>query len=390
MELQPLKDLLRRQVRPSESYCDSPEELVGGNLLAPLRDGKEAYPAMLEAIASASTSVHLETYILRSDRTGWLFARALAERARAGVQTRLIFDSLGSLGIDGAYLQHLRNQGVQLLEYRPVAPWRRRWGWGRRDHRKILVVDGRIAFTGGINIADDYADPAHGGGGWRDYHVRIEGPAAYELERLFRAVWYRETRRWFHSAGRPDPAPGNSRVHVAANQEFVRRHLIRRSYLHAIREARRRILIANTYFIPDRGIRRELYAAVERGVDVRVLLPETSDVPVAAYASRHLYARHLRRGVGLYAWPGALHHAKVVVVDGAWASLGSYNMDHRSWLHNLEVTLNVLDPAFAARLEELLIEDFSRARRIEAAVWERRPLLERALEQALYLCRYWL
>lgn len=370
-------------------YSDEPAAFVRHNHVSLLQDGREAYPAMLDAIAGAKRSVNLETYILRDDRTGRRFADALTERSRSGVDVRLIFDSVGSLGLPDRFVQRLRNGGVKMLEYRPVAPWRRRWGWSSRDHRKILVVDGRVAFTGGLNIADEYADPADGGGGWRDTHARIEGPGAYMLERLFRTVWFRETGRFFPFAGDLRPGPGDSLVRVAANEELLKRFLIRRGYLHAIARAERRILISSAYFIPDRSVRRALYAARRRGVDLRVLVPSVSDVPAVAYASRYLYARHMAKGVRLFAWPGPVLHAKTMAVDSVWAAVGSYNFTHRSLHHNLEVTVHVVDGAFCAQLEESIEADMRASAELKSADWARRPASERMLERLFYLLRYW-
>ncbi len=391
MPLARLKALFKRKPAPEQAYySDAPAEYTGGNRLQLLVDGKEAYPAMLAAIASAKHSVHLESYILRSDSTGWEFARLMAEKARAAVQVRVIFDAIGSLDLDAGYLQFLRNNGISFLEYHPVAPWRPRWAWGRRDHRKVLVVDGRVGFTGGLNIADDYADPAVGGGGWRDTAVRIEGPAAYELDHLFRAVWYRETGRWFGLHGHPEDAAGDSLVRVSANQEFLHRHRIRKAYLYALRRARRSVCIANAYYVPDRRIRRALYAAVRRGVEVRALVQGEADVAAVAYAGRYLYEEHLRNGVKLYVWPGPVLHAKTVAIDGVWSAVGSYNMDHLSLLRNLEVNLQVLDEKFTRQLEDLFQRDVARSEPLLLSQWRLRPWQDKALERCFYLMRYWL
>ncbi|MBI5200907.1 MAG: cardiolipin synthase ClsB [Elusimicrobia bacterium] len=383
--------LFRRKPAPhQESYCDAPDEYTPGNKCELLVDGRQAYPAMLEAVSKAKFTIHLESYILRSDKTGWKFAKLMAERAKTSVQVRVIFDAVGSLDLSADYVQYLRNAGVQFLEYHPVAPWRPRWAWGRRDHRKILVVDGKVGFTGGLNIADDYADPKDGGGGWRDTAVRIEGPAAYELDHLFRATWYRETGRWFGLPGHPEHGAGQSLVRVSANQEFLHRHRIRRAYLHALRRARDRVCIANAYYVPDRMTRRALYSAARRGVNVRILVQGETDVPAVAWAGRRLFEEHLRHGVKVYIWPGPVLHAKTVAIDGVWSSVGSYNMDHLSWLRNLEVNIHALDEKFAREMEDQFERDIAHCQPIELAAWRQRPLQEKLLERAFYMLRYWL
>ncbi len=389
MELQDWRRLLLPRAAGRAGYFAYPDETTRGNKLQLLNDGREAYPAMLAAIRAARETVHLETYMLKADRTGQAFADAMVERSRRGVSVRLIFDAIGSLELPNSFIQALRNNGVQVLEYHPVAPWRPRWAWGRRDHRKILVVDGAVGFTGGINISDAYAPKEQGGGGWRDIDVRIEGPAAYDMDRLFRAVWHAKTGRWFPLVGHPERRPGATLVHVAANTEFLRRQLIRRALLHAIRRARRHVVGAIAYFIPDRRVRRALDGAVRRGVRVDILVPDVSDVPAAAYASRFYYDTLLRHGVRLHAWPGTVLHAKAFVVDRIWASIGSYNITNRSLVSNLEVNLNVLDRGFAGGLEDAIMSDIARSREIALPEWRRRPYMDKVLERLFWLWRSW-
>jgi cardiolipin synthase len=381
----------RPEIPPEDQlYFASPEELTQGNQLTLLHDGREAYPAMLKAIQEAKQTVHLETYILRDDKAGWAFAEALGQKARQAVQVRVIFDSIGSLDLSAEFVQYLRNHGAAVLEYRPVAPWRQRWGWGRRDHRKILVVDGKIGFTGGLNIANEYADPAQGGGGWRDTHVRIEGPAAFELDKLFRTTWQKETGRRFNEASPPNHGQGPSWVRVAANQEFLNRHHIRQAYLQALWHSKTAVGITNAYFLPDRRIRRAFYAAHRRGVLLRVLIPKFSDVPLANYASRVHFEELLKNGVRIFEWPGPMLHAKTVVIDGVWAAVGSYNMDNRSWLHDLEVNLHILDHDFSRQLESSFEQDIAASKEILLDRWILRPWQEKVLEHMASLFKYWL
>jgi cardiolipin synthase len=388
VELQSLRTLLRRTKPGSGDFSRFIEEYVGGNKLTLLPDGSEVFRSMLEAIHGAKETIHLETYILRSDRTGQAFSNALQEKARKGVRVRLIFDSVGAMDIDPIYLNRLRNSGVQILEYHPIAPWRPRWSWGRRDHRKILVVDGKIAFTGGVNISDAHLPVADGGEGWSDTHVRLEGPAAYELERLFRQTWFKETGRWFRSEGHPEHKAGHTLVRVAANEEFVHRFRIRSAYLNALRAAQREVLIANAYFLPDRRIRRALAAAVRRGVSVRILIQGRSDIPSVQHASHYYFDFLLRHGVRLYEHQGSILHAKTADVDGVWAAVGTYNMDHRSLMHNLEVNLHVLDREFSAALAKRLRDDLSTAREIKLSEWRRRRTSVKFLEWFFHLFKY--
>ncbi|HXT00893.1 MAG TPA: cardiolipin synthase [Elusimicrobiota bacterium] len=374
------KLLRRRPVPASGDFSWDYDEYVPGNSLTLYVRGKDLFPAMEAAIERAEASVHLETYILGSDQTGRAFAELLARKARTGARVRLIYDSIGSLDLDPTLETMMRNSGVQILEYHPVAPWRPSWAWNRRDHRKILVCDGKVGFVGGMNLNDENAPADLGGGDWRDAHVRVEGPAARDLDLLFRDVWSAQTGRWFETAG--DAATrGPARVKIAANQELLNRFVIREAYVNALLAAREQVSIANAYFIPDWRIRRALAQAARRGVDVRVMVPGRSDSGAVWHAMRARYDSLLARGVRVFEWQGPMMHAKAVVVDRLWASVGTYNLDHRSLQHNLEVNLNVLDRAFAEELASQFELGLKGSREITLADWRRRPPLERLKER---------
>lgn len=373
--------LKRRPLPGSGDFSWDYDEYAPGNALSLYVRGRELYPAMAEAIEDARQSVHLETYIFDGDNTGRTFAELLAKKARAGVRTRLIYDSVGSIDMDPANETLMRNAGVQLLEYHPVAPWRPRWAWNKRDHRKILVCDGKVGFAGGMNISDENAPADQGGLDWRDAHLRVEGPAAYDLDRLFREVWFKQTGRWFESAGDPLASRGPSRVKVAANQELVKRFVIREGYVNALRAARREVSIANAYFLPGWRIRRELAHAARRGVNVRVMVPGRSDSDAVWHAMRGQYDYLLARGVRIFEWQGPMMHAKAVAVDREWCSVGTFNLDHRSLVHNLEVNLNVLDRALASDLASRFETGLKGSREITLADWRRRSWAERWQER---------
>ncbi|MDE2039749.1 MAG: cardiolipin synthase ClsB [Elusimicrobia bacterium] len=383
----PLRRLLRRKRPGSGEFSRYLDQYLPGNALTLLASGAETFRSMSEAIEQARETVHLETYMLRADGTGQEFSRRLQAKARSGVRVRVIYDSIGSLGIDPAFVHQMRNAGVQFLEYHPLAPWRPRWSWWRRDHRKALIIDGRIAFAGGVNISDDHAPIEQGGGDWHDMHARLEGPAARELDRIFRALWFKETGRWFAIPERPGPAAGSSKVWVIANQELLLRYRIRAAYLDALNAARSEVLIANAYFVPDLRTRLALAAAARRGVSVKVLLPGKSDVQSVWHAGRYAYDYLLSRGVRIYEWPAGVLHAKCAVVDGRWATVGTYNMDHRSLLSNLEVNFNVLDPAFAAVLAARLRDDIAQSPELALAAWRRRPFSKKIIESFFWLFR---
>lgn len=376
-----VSSLLRRTKPGSGDFTWDLEEYVPGNRLTLYVRGRELFPAMEEAIEAARESVNLETYIFGSDAVGRRFADLLARKARAGARVRLIYDSVGSLDLDPVIVTRLRNAGAQVLEYHPVAPWRPRWAWNRRDHRKLLVCDGRVAFVGGMNVSSMHAPAEEGGLDWPDAHARVEGPAAYDADRLFRSVWFKHTGRWFDSAGHPGPAPGGSKVKLEANAELLHRFVIRESYANALRASRERVDIANSYFVPDWRVRRSLTKAARRGVSVRVMVPGVPDIRSVWYAGRATYAALLTRGVRIFEWQGPMMHAKAVCVDRQWCSVGSYNLDHRSLRHNLEVNLHALDAEFAGKLADAFERGLAGSREITLAEWRARPWKDRLLEE---------
>jgi cardiolipin synthase len=382
---------------PGLEYDQRPQTLRPGNRVELLHGGGKAFPAMLDGIRSARSHVHLETYILRSDRTGRSFQEALIERAKAGVRVRVLFDSLGSIGISVRYLRKLEQAGVEWVEFHPVAPWRPRWGLSRRDHQKILVVDDRLAFIGGLNVGDEYA-PEPEGGGWHDMHARVEGEVVLDLARLFRRTWILGGGQAIQGPGRSvrgeplerGPAPGPVLARAIDNYGLRNRGRMHRAYRFAMRRARESIVLMNAYFIPDLRLRRELRNAVRRGVSVRVLVPAASDVWLVQLASRYLYSRLLRAGVRIFEFPERMMHAKVAAIDGLWSTIGSFNLDRRSMFHNLEAGLVLIDGGFAKRLEEEFDEHAARCDEIDLETWLDRPWLEKALEWIAYRFRYWM
>lgn len=372
---------LRRPRAGSGDFTWDLEEYVPGNRLQLYVRGHELYPAMAAAIEEARSTVHLETYIFGSDKVGRLFIDLLSQKARQGVRVRLIYDSVGCIDLDPELVTRLRNSGAQLLEYHPVAPWRPRWAWNRRDHRKLLVCDGRVGFVGGMNICDEHAPREEGGQDWPDAHARVEGPAAYDLDRLFRSVWFSETGRWFDSEGDPGAQEKGALVKIAANSEFLNRFAIREAYAHALTAARERVDIANSYFVPDWRVRRALGGAARRGAAVRILVPGKPDIWSVWHAMRSTYSSLLARGVRIFEWQGPMMHAKAVCVDRQWCSLGSYNLDHRSLRHNLEVNLHALDGPFAERLSAAFEAGIKGSREITLESWRARPWKDRLLEE---------
>jgi cardiolipin synthase A/B len=366
--------------------------MSAGNRVTLLVDGASAYRAMLDAIAGAKSTILMDSYIFNDDRAGRAFADALGAAARRGVNTRLIYDGVGNWNVDGGFFRGMEQAGVHVLEYHPIAPWRRGFGLLRRNHRKLLVADGRIGFVGGMNVGDEWLPRDDGGQGWHDIHAKIEGPAVTELSRLALSTWKSHgevnlDRRLFL----PDvPPAGDENVNVVGSRERRMHKAIRDSYLHAIRRAERYIYIANAYFVPDRGFRRALRNACSRGVDVRVMVPAKGDILPVRMAGQALYGRLLRAGVRIFLWQREVLHAKTAVIDGEWATVGSYNIDRRSWTMNLEVNVDVVGARFSAGLRKVFEGDQASCTELSREEWARRPFLQRIVERFFRLFRKWM
>lgn len=372
---------------------------VGGEEVRLLRDGVEALPAMLAAIAAAKREVLLEMYWVGLDLVGMKFRDALVERARAGVTVRVIYDAIGSLSITPSFWEPLVRAGGEVREYHPLSPLKPAFDLAlieQRDHRKILVVDGGRGFTGGINLARQWLPIEDGGEAWRDDMVEVVGYAPAELRTLFYKTWRRIgfrrlTQRPFGPWARPrDLVPLSkhpaTKVYVLASLRRNRRNL-RREYLARLNRAKRSIEIANSYFIPDRNVRNALYRAVVRGVRVRVLVPSKSDVVVVQYALEALYESLLRNGVEMYCHSGPMMHAKTTIIDDSFATIGSYNLDERSQTKNLEVNIAVEDAAFATHVRQWFDRDVETATHLDLYEWRARPLARRGIEYMAYALR---
>jgi cardiolipin synthase len=358
-----------------------------GNRVRLLVDGEAAYPAMLEAIAQARHSIALESYIFAADATGLRFAAALAAAAKRGVAVRLLIDGIGSLGTPTALFAELLAAGGEVAVFSPPFAWPPSVLLWHRDHRKLLVIDQAQGFIGGLNIGDAYAPRSWGGAAWHDTHAQLHGPIAYGLAKLFARTWMQQTKKVWQLPLQPSVHAGQTFIRLLESR-LTQRYSIRRAYLQAIGKAQQRICICNAYCIPDRGILRALRNACGRGVQVQLLLAGSTDVRAVQYASRSLYKEMLTWGVQIYEWQGPVLHAKSAVIDAAWCSLGSYNMDRRSLLHNLEANIACEDAALGTALVKQFAADLQHSGRVELSHWHRRPLLQKFFEKFWYKLRY--
>ena len=407
-------DLLERHTAIEEAVSGAP--LTLGNAATLLYDGPAFYSSLRDAIMSARDHVNLEFYIIEDDAVGRRFSDALLKKAAEGVSVNLIYDSVGSIATPREYFERLRAGGVNVLEYNPVNPLRARSGWriNNRNHRKIAIIDGRVGYAGGINISSVYArgsSPGRGGGasgsgslsgsrgsragsapGWRDTNVRIEGPAVGQLQRLFLDTWSKQhgapltEREWFPAT----PIAGRHPVRVLASGPGDEAPAIYVSLLSAIAYAERTVYITMAYFVPDEQTIEALRQAAARGVEVVLVLPSYTDFWAVFHAGRARYAELLQAGVKIYERQSALLHAKTAVIDGVWSTVGSSNMDWRSFLHNEELNVVVLGANFGGQMETMFKRDMGESRAIEVEAWNSRPVSDRMKEWAARVWEYWL
>jgi cardiolipin synthase len=368
-------------------------ELVAGNAVRLLRNGTETFPAWLTAIESARVRISFEMYIFSDDAIGRRFADALIAAAGRGVEVRLLYDFVGCRDTPAEFFDRMRAHRVHVIAYHRTRFWRPRfWALLRRNHRKTLVCDGRIAFAAGLNISNEWVADQDGGDDWHDAAIQVEGPAVATIEATFLRTWNRRAKKWARldpARLTPPPAAGSTPLAVVANSELRDRFVIRRSALHAIRESTRQIWLANPYFVPDRGVLRALQRAAGRGVDVRLLLPTESDSTVLDLAARAVFDPLLKAGVRIWQSRRVVH-TKVLSVDDVFVSIGSYNFDHRSLAYNLEMVINVVDERAARDAIDMLESDMAAGEELTRDNFGRRTLFVRLIERLAYAFRKWL
>ncbi len=384
----PLQYRVEHQYGPREAqFLRSLGQLVGpplvsGNRITACVNGDRAVASMLEAIRGARQSITMETYIYWSGRMGALFAEALAERARAGVKVHLLLDWLGSRRIDAGQVRLMRDAGVEIVRYNPLI-WYDPIRLNHRDHRKLLIVDGRVGFTGGMGIADFWLGDADGPGHWRDSVFRVEGPAVAQMQAAFLDNWMKSSLRVLDGeAYFPELGPvGDYRAQCFYSSPRDGVESVRLMYLLSIAAARESIRLSMPYFVPGSLVTEQLLDARRRGVRVEIIVPgPRTDVPAVRHASRTGWGPLLRAGVEIYEYQPTMYHCKVMVVDDIWVSVGSANIDSRSFRLNDEANLNVYSESFAAEQVRQFEEDKKRSRRVTYEEWRGRSLLDRSLE----------
>jgi cardiolipin synthase len=393
--------IFERHLAQEEAIVGSP--LTAGNRVVLLQDGPATYRAMLAAINAARDHINMETYILDDDEVGQRFAQALVDKQRQGVQVNLIRDSVGTVGTPAAFFERLADSGIKVLEFNPIDPSaaRKEWELNQRDHRKLLIVDGLTAFLGGINISGVYSGGSAGPGSrrrpdgspaWRDTDLQLQGPVVAELQKLFLASWESQkgdpltTKNFF-----PRPvSSGRQVVRAIGSSPDEPFSLIYATLLSAIGSAETSVQLTNAYFVPDPQLLASLEAAAQRGVDVKLILPGQTDSWLVFHAGRGSYEQLLKAGVKIYERRDVILHSKTALVDGVWATVGSTNLDWRSFLHNYELNAVVLGVEFGDQVKAMFEKDLEASDAVTLAQWEHRPLHLRFKEWVARIWEYWL
>ena len=379
--------------------------LIAGNKVTLLFDGPATMREMMAAVKAAKSTINLETYIFDQDEVGLQFARLLIDKQKSGVTVNVLYDSVGTLGTPKEFFDNMKAAGITMLEFNPVNPAARvgKWDINNRDHRKLMVVDGKIAFTGGINISSTYANSSFFRSkrkpdttdakkvGWRDTHIKIEGPAVAALQWTFIDTWVHQDgvdlpeKNYF-----PTLAPvGDKIVRVLATSPD-RASEIYKSFVLAIQGAKKSIHITCAYFVPDKEFVEALSNAAKRGVEVKLVLPGVTDHGLVFHAGRAFYDDLLDNGVKIYELQVAVLHAKTAVIDGTWSTVGSANIDRRSFLHNYEMNVMVVDAEFGKSMESAFAEDLRDSKEVTTESWSKRPWSFRIKEWLARLTEYWI
>ncbi len=376
------------QFRRSLSVLLGPP-ILEGNQVETLVNGDQIFPSMLEAIRSATRTITFETYIYWSGSIGQEFVDALSERARAGVKVHVMLDFMGSMKMDSTSLNTMKDAGVEVQRYHKPVPWHLA-RLNNRTHRKTLVVDGMVGFTGGVGIAPKWTGAGQDAEHWRDSHFIAEGPVVSQMQATFMDNWLKVTGRVLHGEAyfpALDSAGGMG-AQMFSSSPTGGSESMQLMYLLAITSAERTIMLANAYFVPDKLAVDALAAAAKRGVKVRVIVPGTHiDTEIVRQASRGLWGPLLEAGVQIAEYQPTMFHVKSLVVDTRMVSVGSTNFDNRSFSINDEANLNVLDETFAAEQERVFEADWAKSKPMTLAQWRTRPWRERAMDKLAGLLR---
>ena len=354
-----------------------------GNKVVLFKHGGDFFPALLQEFRNAMHSILLEFYMIKNDGTGNAFADALLSASARGVKVALIYDYFGCIDTPASYFKRLESGGIRCLPFNKPAFKKLHW-LDKRDHRKIAIIDGKTAYLGGLNVGDEYSGYGESPQRWRDFGMRLEGPAVGELLLLFRRTWQKECpAEAMDQFETEDPAAdaGDAEVMIVSGAPHHNRSIIRSAFRMAIAGASESVRIVTPYFIPGPRVVRSLLRAAARGVKVQIVLPAISDVPFVKLASRAYLAPLLKAGVEIFERQGTILHSKVMLIDDSWVTIGSANLDYRSFHRNFELNVIVDSREFGLQVDAMITEDLVKSHRITLQEHEARSWLGRLLER---------
>jgi cardiolipin synthase len=357
--------------------------LLKGNRVVLFPHGGDFFPALFQAFLTAETSICVEFYMIKDDGTGKAFAEALMDAVSRGVRVSLIYDYIGCIDTPASYFRRLESGGVRCLPFNKPAFRRLHW-LDIRDHRKVAIIDGKTAFLASLNIGDEYAGYGENTKRWRDVGLRLDGPSVGELRKLFHLTWEKEGGNPVDGppdAGLYPDVTGDDDVIIVNGAPHHNRSLIRSAFRMAMAGASDEIRIITPYFVPGPRVVRSLLRASARGVKIQIMLPSVSDVPIVKLASRAYLTPLLKAGIEIYEREGTILHAKVMLIDDCWVTLGSANFDYRSFHRNYEVNVIVDSQEFASQVERMFADDLARSRRVTFSEYQKRSWFERFLER---------
>jgi len=394
-----LPELSQYQLIPGEGYSPQIQRLIRladrvadsrpsfGNRVEVLGDTNRTFGLIEQAILSAQHSIHLEYYIWQPDNTGTRLRDLLIARAREGIKVRFLFDGIGSLYLGKKFLRPMQAAGISVATFLPGPSLLERWSVNLRNHRKIVIIDGQIGFTGGVNVGDEYRGRNRWFGYWRDAHLRLAGPVVLQLQRVFAEDWYFATgealtgSEWY-----PLPVEAGDQVaQSVSGGPDAKDDVFHPLFFAALNEANEQILLTSSYFVPPPALLAALETAAYRGVRVRLMLSGNRGYPWTYHAGRACYEALLDSGVEIYEYERGLLHSKTLAIDNVWSMVGTPNFDARSLYLNFEVAVIMFGPKVADQLQELFEEDVKDARRIDPATWGDRPLRAKLTEQFMRL-----
>lgn len=396
--------MLEQLLKVSQRY--SSNSIFAGNDARLLVDGPGTFKSMFDDIEHAQKSIDLETFIFENDNIGQELAQRLIASSKRGIRVRVLIDAIGSIGLPNTFIEQLAQHGIEIHKFHPIDPTEdvRIWRSNNRDHRKLLIIDDKIAYTGGINISGVYSKSSFSSmhsrhdkdkdQSWRDTQVRIVGPVVRQFKQHFIEMWNTDLPKEEHvdiSHTPHNKEQGEMLVGViASNGGDEQESDIYSTLAAAFGHAQKRVWITQAYFAPDKAFIEMIKTASERGVDVRLLLPRRTDATLLVLAARSNYEDLLNAGVRIFERKGSTLHAKTLVVDGVWSSIGSTNFDYRSFVHNFELNSVIVSRSFGNAMEKLYEVDLQQADEITLKQWQRRPVLQRLKESIGHFLRYWL